>query len=214
MPGGIRYGNLYVASEGINDEVFLDKLLSNRGITGFTIGHAKGKDDWQAHFGGVAGSSDRGQLRGLIVVGDNNDNPSQRFRAICDALTHEGFPAPPAPNAIVDGPPVVSVVMLPEGTHQGCLETVLVDAVLDAHPELKVCLNNLQDCVPKTKAWNESTQSKMRLHTAIAVCCHEDPSAALQYVWKKSGNPIPIENARFNPLADFFRSFRDRVLGS
>jgi len=210
--GGIRFGPLYIVSEGLNDRNFLERLLNNRGIDGFSIGNAKGKDDWRPHLSAVQGSTDRTGLRGLIVVGDNDHEPDLRFRSICDALRSERFPAPGIPGEIIDGPPVTSVVMLPGPGTVGCLETILTDAVLHRRPELGPCLDRLQDCVPVTRRWTEPTQAKLRLHTAIAVSCDEDPSAALAYVWGKRGNPIPIESPTFNDLADFLRSFRDRVL--
>jgi hypothetical protein len=201
----IRFdGPYYVACEGDGDAAFVEHLLKHCGLAGFAVKPSQGRTRFEGHLCGVATSSDRRRLRCLVVLADNDDAPTTRFEGVQRALNAAGFPVPDRPQVIVPGSPSVGVFMVPSAGRIGALETILLEAVDDADPGLRRCVDEFVDCQANVKTWSLVKQAKMRLHASIAATCVEDPGAALSRVWNKTGNPIPLHSGRFNELAGFF----------
>lgn len=198
----------YIVCEGAGDAAFLQALLTSRGVPSgaFQIAEAEGYTQFQRHFDAVMTSPDRSLVTRFAVVADNDDVPATRFANVQMALQNAGLPVPPAPETIVPGPPVVGVFMLPTMGVPGALETLLMDAVVGTTEEIGQCVDAFRTCVAAPGAWGPSKIGKMRINSAIAACCIEDPSASLAYVWGKVGNPIPIESVAFEPLAAFLQA--------
>lgn len=64
------------------------------------------------------------------IVRDAEENPaSDALASVRGALDNAGLPAPSVPDTIADGPPHVSVLILPDGESPGMLESVLGETV-------------------------------------------------------------------------------------
>lgn len=197
----------YIVGEGSADAAFVDALLKSRGVSNsnFVVGEAEGHTGFERHLNAVQASSDWPKLTHLAVVADNDLDPAQRFTNVQNALQRTGFPVPTTPSTIVTGPPVVGVFMMPGPGVQGNLETLLAEAVLAANPQFQPCLDNFGSCMVAPVSWDINKISKMRIHLLIAGCCDGDPSCSVAYIWNKSGNPIPLNSSRFDPLYSFLQ---------
>lgn len=206
MPVGFD-APFYIVCEGAADAAFIEALLINRGTASvnFQIGEADGYTGFQRHLEAVLTSPDRPKLARLAIVADNDDVPTDRFLNVQTALGAVAMPVPATPSTIVAGPPVVGVFMMPAAGIHGTLESLLMDSVVGAQPAVAACVDAFRMCVAAPGNWGTSKVAKMRLNAAIAACCVSDPSASVAYVWGKSGNPIPIGSAVFNPLATFLQ---------
>lgn len=64
------------------------------------------------------------------IVRDAEEKPaSDALASVRGALEKAGLPAPSVPDTIADGPPRVSVLILPDGTNPGMLESLLSETV-------------------------------------------------------------------------------------
>lgn len=140
--------------EGDSDAAFIDALLRNRGVpdAAFFVRGERGYQFFERHLNGVQVSSDRSALTHLAVVADSDDDPAAQFVNVQAALAAAGLPVPAAPFEIVPGPPFVGVFMMPGANAAGLamlgsLETLLVDAALDARAGLDGCLEAFAVCV-------------------------------------------------------------------
>jgi hypothetical protein len=176
-------------------------------LTGFQVGAAGGKDNFGRHFNAIVAGSGREKLRRLLVLGDNDDSPQANLTRVREALAAAGFAAPPAPLEAAGADPEVAVFMVPSAQQPGDLETLIARAIYEKRPDLKRCLEQLRECIPELDSWSPANLAKMQVHASIATCCSEDPSAALRYVFGKTGNPIPLESAHYEELLRFLRSF-------
>lgn len=164
-----------------------------------------GKDAFEAYLKALRPRQGFRNLRDLIVVGDNDIDPSKSFPNIQKALSAAGYPVPEAPWSTAGGQALrVSVVMLPGKDEPGNLDTYLLRAV-DKHP-LNPCFAAYWECcrtgeLPVTKA------SKVKLTTIVAASCKENPSCSLVWVWSERGNPIDLDHPSFDSLVEFLGPF-------
>ena len=197
---------IYVICEGRADAALICRLVRREGLTGFSVNYTGGYQHFAARVAALRTSSDWKKLKRLVIVGDNDLRPRHRLNNARRALLNEELVAPDAPSTIVNGSPSTAIYMLPRANEPGALESLLMEAVLRERPGLGECLRTLDECAATDcRDWDAVKRAKMRFHTAVAVTCHDDPSAAATYIWSKRHKPASIESTVFNDLAEFLR---------
>lgn len=218
-----------IVCEGEGDKAFFSHLIQERRLPEFDIFHPA---EEEGVAGGVTGYKDflvalsvplilRG-TSGVLIVADNDIDPNASFgfvqqqirdaAAIVETDSGVTYGVPVAPMQVANGqglPPIV-VMMFPWTGHPGNLETICLDAVYAARPDLRECIDSYCVC-SHTNGWDISKQSKMRLECLIATLCRSKPSTALRYAWSRPESIIPLEQASFNQVADVLRGFDDLV---
>ena len=209
--GQIRFDEpIYVLCEGPADVYLVKRLLQREGLVeGFFVNHAKGYQRFAEHVQGLTTISNWRKVKRLLLIGDNDTDPTSRWRNAQGALTKERLPAPDSPADIVDGAhdqPSTGIFMMPSANTVGTLETLLVQAILKEHKGLDECLQQLDEC-PATGCdqWDAVKRAKMQFQTAVAITCRDDPSAGAAHIWSKTHNPVPIGSPVFGELAAFLR---------
>jgi hypothetical protein len=210
-----------IVSEGPADDAFLRKLMAVRGITEFGFRpRAKNEPDGNGAFkfrlsGLVTQRRNINEKHNaIIIVADNDNNPAQAFKDVCDQIKGAGeFGVPKLPREIAksnDLPPV-SVLMLPWDTEPGCLDSICLSAALRQRPDIKSCLDNFAHCTgAKIDDWGIAHFSKMQLRCLFSAVSKDDPNIPLGHAWTSKGlalNLVPLEDAVFTPIAEYLRSF-------
>jgi len=200
---------IYVLCEGPADVRLVRRLLEREDLEDFSVNYAKGYERFARHVQGLRTSSDWRKLKRLVIIGDNDTDPTARWRNARSALTLEGLPAPDNPVTIVDGThdsPSTGIYMMPRANAIGALETLLVEAILQEHEGLTECLQQLDAC-PATDCggWDAVKRAKMQFQTVVAITCRDDPSAGAAHIWSKTHNPVPAASPVFDELAEFLR---------
>ncbi len=199
-------GPIYVLCEGPADVRLVTRLIERENLEGFSVNFAKGYQQFARHVKALRVSPDWRKLSHLLIIGDNDVRPAQRWQNACDALAGESLPAPENQGDIVDGTPSTGIFMVPEANAEGALETLLVRAILRAHPDLGACLQQLDGCsATDCETWDPVKRAKMQFQTAVAIKCRDDPSAGAAHIWSKTHNPIPAASPVFDELAQFLR---------
>lgn len=219
FPGNIKYTRPnHLLCEGPSDVAFFERLMADRGLPTdpWDITSPRGKlsgvSAFTAHIQGLFTSGDIGNIERLLIVADNDTNPSGNFTGVRRQVREGGVPVPNKPlETARDESPTrlsVAILMLPWAGEQGCLETLLLEAAMDSNPNLNACISAFLGCCSGNdiSTWSISRESKSRIHALIAAVCKE-PACALQYVWAKDGNPIPIRSTRFDRIARFVADF-------
>lgn len=196
---------VYVVCEGPADACLVRRLLKHHSISGCEVREAKGNQRFTSHLLGVATSSDRPKLRRLVVIADNDLNPTDRFTNVQNALRTAGFVVPSTASVIESGDPSVTTFMVPTFGMVGTLETLLVEAIFTNDANLKRCLEETCTCAGKVDGWDKVKRAKMFFQAAVAFRCADDPSAGAAHVWSKTHNPVPIDSQVFDELTQFLR---------
>lgn len=196
---------VFVICEGGADEQMLERVAAREGITTMQFYDAKGCGKFEEVVRVVKATTGYDQVRRLVLVGDNDADLTRRWRGAKNALVANGFAGPSAPGELTTGSPSTAIYMLPSAVRVGALETLLLDALLEARLDIWRCLDDLFDCVPSAATWTVSRQDKARLMTALAMTI-KDPCAGPQYHWRSENrSPILASAKAFDRVAEFLK---------
>jgi len=208
---------LVIVCEGEGDRAFFLNLMATRGLQEFRVIIPSDKPDIPGGVDGFArrlralrAERDFDKIAGILVVSDNDDQPDGSFTKVQRQLTDSGgYPIPARPLEVarsLSGPPV-AVMMLPRTGQPGSLETLCVEAMQGAWPEVARCVDEFCRCT-STGQWAPSKQSKMRLRAMVSAICESDPNTGLPYAWSRRENLIPLNEPVFDEIGRFLNDFK------
>ena len=160
--------------EGDDDKGVLETLVSARHLPEFQICHSAecngggpgGKTGFVKAIKGMEALSGFRDLRALLVVTDN-DTLQASFADAQRAFSDNGHTAPANPTAVGDmfGKPV-AILMIPDDTVVGDLETLCLPAIHAQWPNAQQCVTAFLQC-SGANAWTKrSSISKARARSA------------------------------------------------
>jgi len=206
-----------IVCEGFNDARFIAELLEHIGLENCSVGcpstkggHGEGIEAIPLFLDSVRGVIQRGagDLSGLVVIADADEDPDKCFANLCNALEGAKFVCPSKPFSIEGEPLKVGVFVMPGEGRTGTLEHLIWDAAKTANPLIESCVETFLACAgDHHKQANENNTAKMKVSSLVAASCYSNPSASLGLMWKQKNNPVPIDSPHFEPLADFLRAF-------
>lgn len=198
-----------IVCEGKADVAFFEHLISERHLPEFQVLPANGNSRYQDLLVALTAAPGFSGLSGILVVGDNDLNPTAAFQNIrgqIQAAGGYGVPDAPRNPARSAGFPAIVVLMIPWDAIVGCLETLLLAAVREVHLELGACVEAYVTCT-HVDAWNEVERSKMKLQSLTAVICRSDPTTPVSYAWSRPERIIPLDRSCFDQIVDFLQGF-------
>ena len=139
-------GPIYVLCEGPADVRLVTRLIERENLEGFSVNFAKGYQEFARHVKALRVSPDWRKLSRLLIIGDNDVMPAQRWQNASDALALEGGRPPRIRETSSTVHRPTGIFMVPEANADGALETLLVRAIVRAHPDLGACLQQLDEC--------------------------------------------------------------------
>lgn len=208
----------FIATEGMGDARFVDELLRFKGITNCSVGcpsqqSAKGKtgkDAFPDYFASIQvarGRLNSARLQGLLVIADANASSGKAFKAITTALESATLPAPRTPFSIEETDLRVGVYLLPGEGRTGALEHLLLEAVFAKTETLPDCLDKFSTCTGALRSSRPNQLAKMKMSVLAAAFCEDNPWCSANTMWSDGNNPVPIDSACFNVIADFLSAF-------
>lgn len=105
-------------------------------------------------------------VRSLGIVRDAEADAESALRSARSSLDNAGLPVPPGAGVRSGGTPAVSVLILPDGSRRGMLETLLCDTFADA-PE-RACIDDYFACVRDLPSVSFGRADKARVHAWLA----------------------------------------------
>lgn len=205
---------LVLLSEGDADKEFLRAIITTKGsFPGFDFPFPNKRFHGRNAFGQMLHAL-RGdptgfaKLKGVLIVGDSANDPAATFNDIADQIKNaSGFSVPPKPLQI--GPatadhPAIAVMLLPNETTPGSLESLYLEELITRNKWLKGCLDQFLSCgQSQASTWSPEKLAKAKFASAVAAIHEEDPSRAASKVFR-SPSVIDI-------TADCYRSVEDRI---
>ena len=152
--------------EGRDDERFFSALLGHLGITGVEIRRYDGKLNLRPLLRLVPAIPGFTGLVSVGVVRDADENATDTFRSVSDALQTAGLPTPPQQLFPAGNKPQVAVLLLPPWADNGELEDLCLRSVAD-DPAVQ-CVDEYFDCLEKRLLQAPNPLSKARVHAFLA----------------------------------------------
>ncbi len=152
--------------EGKDAEVFLGALLKHMELTGIQIQNFGGKDELRGFLKALCVASGFVDVISLAIVRDAEIDPGATFQSICDGLRAADLPIPERTMVQVEGRPQVSIMILPDATTEGMLETLCLRSVRD-DPAMK-CVERYFECLEQQVGSRPSNMDKARLQAFLS----------------------------------------------
>ena len=186
--------------EGVEEARFFKALLKTLGISHIQVEDYKGKSKLQDYLAAQPPRSGFSQLVSLAVTRDADADPAGAFQSVCSSLQNAGLPVPNGMGQRTQGPPAVSVLILPNNMSPGMLEDLCLEAVR-ADPAMP-CVDEFFQCVLQRAKRQPSIPPKAKVHAWLASQLDSDlrlAEAAEKGYW-------PWSSPVFHPLKQFLQS--------
>lgn len=192
-----------IISEGAGDASFFTQLIKVRKLTNFKVHQrdkkmASGSGAFEAMLRAIKFESYYSDIQLVILVGDNDSDPSKSFLEIVRQIKSvDGYAVPTQPRKVAKGPSVkaVSVLMLPWDNVPGGLDTLCYALAANRRPAIASCVKKYIECV-NAKDWEPSPLGKMSLRCLLSAACPTDPNIGITHAWSSTKKPtdlIPLE---------------------
>jgi len=139
-------------------------------------------------------------VKSLGVVRDSESDPAAAFQAVCSALSKADFALPSAPVQPAGSDPQISVMLLPDASTPGMLETLCWRSLTE-NP-IVPCVEEFLVCVASKTGSPVANPDKSRLHSFIAA--QKDPNLKLGEA--AHANYFPMDSPAFDEARTFVQS--------
>lgn len=186
--------------EGVDEVRFFESLFRHLGLTDVQVADTGGKDNMRAVLKTLPRLPRFPQLTSLGVARDADSDAAAAFQSVCDSLKRAGLDSPGVAGGSANGPPRVSVFILPDCKSKGMLETLCFQSI--AGDTAIKCVDQYFECVKQAANRAPSNMDKARVHAWLASQVQPDKrlgEAAEARLW-------PWEDPAFNKLKAFLRN--------
>ena len=201
-----------VICEGRADKIFLDRLFSSIGVREYVTIPFHEDDDGLygvSNFGRMieyvkmSNPAELEKVKLFLFVTDSANDPEKTFYSICSMLRKLGLPVPDKAGMLskdVAGAQQTLVILLPEDSQPGCLETLYYRYLKTKYKNVDLCHESFISClgIDQTE-WNIEKKHKSLFHATVAATFKTDPSRSASTVFNK-GCLVNIEDATFKDL--------------
>jgi len=192
-----------VLLEGHDDCDFFHYYFRFLNLKSFQLIGCEGKDSLKNHVTAIKAQSNYSDLSNLIVVQDNDSDPTRRFIEICNNLKKAGIGSiPTAPYRIAGSNPAISIVLLPNENIPGDIEKLILET-FEGNP-VKKCSKEFISCFLSNNphcTLKDTKLSKAELQAIMSVVTEEpcrDIGIAAQH------NAWSFDHIKFHHLKVFF----------
>ena len=165
QPSAIREP-IQLLVEGNDDLNFFRALLQHMGLQGIQFQSYGGVDNLRRFLSAFARMSGFSSLIAVGIVRDAEKSAVGAFASVSGALENAGLPVPPPPDTVADGLPRISVLILPDGTNPGMLESLLGEIVKGTL--VADCINEFLECAERDGELKIERPEKAFAHAFLA----------------------------------------------
>jgi hypothetical protein len=206
---------IILLAEGDGDAAFFAHLCGQRGIANFQIEAVQGKDNFGNYALGLMQRPGFKRIaRCILFVGDNDETPDASFQSIRRQLGRVDLPQPNNPREKLqrDDGPFVVIQMLPfpalNGSWHGSLESMLLVAADQQHPQVSACARTYSQCV-NTAGWPRTARDKLLLRCMFSGLWRQDPNASLQKCLSPDRGLVPLGHNAFDEISRFLATLEE-----
>lgn len=142
--------------EGADDRYFFNALLKYLNIADVQIQITDGVDNLRTFLRLLSVSPNFSIVTSIGIVRDADDAPANKFISVCDSLRSVSLSVPSQPIISAGDSPKISILILPNATMPGtletlCLQTVSNDPVISCIEQYFQCVEQQLQQLPKSK---------------------------------------------------------------
>jgi len=206
-------GRHVVLGEGERDRSFLEYLCQNRQITGLAVGYVGGNGGFRKYLDAMYASPRFSECNSILLISDSDESPDDSFKNIKDQLDAIRFPSPSRPLEMAKKTayPSIGILMLPHpappNDGRGCLETLLIQAMVSANPRQGACVDQMSACVGITSWPKKNSQDKFKVRCLVSAVWSDDPMYGLNLCFSPDKHLVPLDHAVFNEVALILQHF-------
>lgn len=188
--------------EGRDEEEFFGALLKKLGINDIQVVGVGGKTLIKTELGVLKDDPLFVQrVISLGIVRDADSDAKAAFQSVQKALKDAGLPYPRKIIAPVQGPPKVTVMILPPNQKKGALEDLCLKAVND-DPAM-FCVDQFFECLD-ARGSGRPTKDFAKAKTRVFLSSRKDPTLTLGLAAGKGY--WPFDTRVFNSIEKFLKS--------
>lgn len=202
-----------VMCEGEADELFFRKLADANGMNALQFMNAQSASKFGEALRAlrVFWAMPGGNPKAILVVSDNDDNPSQSFRNVCRQLKATGYPIPNAPELVATSPgcPQVMVFMVPGPHEPGCLETLCLRCLYErGEAAERQCVDEFVRCAGIDR-WPTSKSDEAKLETLLPLWNPRQPNRSFRFTIMEPKGPrgFPFDCNCYDHAVHVLRTF-------
>jgi hypothetical protein len=199
---------IIVLCEGDADKNFIDKLRTTRpGFPPIDTLQARGKNFEQL----LLALKNHPKVKGVLIVADSHDCPSDTFATIRGQIRSVGGYGDPLrlleATQGPDGYPYIAVMLLPNETSPGALETLFIQDLSARNDWLEDCVEAFLKCgETAAHGWPPEKAAKSKFQCMVAALHRDDPSRAASFALKDPP-VVNIGSACFNSVETRIKEF-------
>ncbi len=196
-----------IICEGASDHGVLAALMMAQNLSGAQIHVAKGRDKFSDPLRGARVQG----YKAVLIVADNDDDPSSAFHTVCWHVNNAGYGNPPTvPRQTIAASqdnPGLTVLMIPWDNEKGAIETLCLPALDDLFAEKIQCLDEFCRCTGVKTSWSVTRQSEMRVECLLSCTQENEPKIGLGHFVARSACPLNFKHACFDDVSGLLRQF-------
>ena len=151
--------------EGNDDRNFFEAMAGQLGLRDVQVQDFGGVNGLRGFLAGFVNMPGFARVRRLGIVRDAEKSATSAFQSVQSSLTNAGLPVAERPLQETAGNPTVSVLMLPDGSSPGLLETLLCRTF--AATPVDRCIDDMLGCI-RIAGVETKRPEKARAHLWLA----------------------------------------------
>ncbi len=186
--------------EGREEVLFFSAFLRRLQAGDIQVRDYEGKDNLRSYLLALTGLVDFPQVQSIGIVRDADESARSAMQSVQNNLRNSGLPVPSRSMTPEDGPPKISVFIMPDNASSGALEKLCLSALVD-EPAMS-CVEEFLQCVKDRTGSGPKDGDKARIHAFLA--SRQDPELRLGEAAQRGY--IPWNRPAFADLTQFLRN--------
>jgi|SRR5579863_3493355 len=219
MPDPLPIKNeIIILCEGLADQNFIRKLIMHRGgfppIDFLPADRFHGRDAFGEMIQAIIGTGVAFErLKGILIVADSHNNPASTLTLIQRQIRRYApeFPVPEqllTPSILKEGYPRSAIMLLPDETNPGPLESLFARELEAKTPWVTECVDAFLQCARiQAHAWPPEKHAKARYHSIVAAVHKADPSRSVSAAFTNRPAVMDIGSTTFDSVETRIRDF-------
>lgn len=165
QPKGIQ-SRVQLLVEGNDQRNFFEAFIEHLSLTDIQIRNFGGVPDLRDFLPALVNAAGfRDIVQSVGIVRDAEASAQGAFQSVQDSLENAGLSVPSRPEDRAGGNPAVTVLILPDNSRPGMLETLLNETFVDTPEE--TCINAFFDCVEAIPTVSITNPDKARAYAYL-----------------------------------------------
>jgi hypothetical protein len=148
-------------------------------------------------------------------MSDSDESLETQFGYIREQLKEIDFPVPARPLELArkENKPALAVLMQPYSSvldvAKGCLETLLIPALNEAHPRQTACIDDMFICSGVDQWEKKNARDKAKVRCLISTVYKKDPMHGLHLCFSQDIGLIPLNSRVFDKTSLVLQHFAE-----